>query len=187
MQEPAPAKDLTALLRSASLADDVADQIFPLVYEELRRLASSRLRGERQGHTLQTTALVHEAYLRLVDQRQAQWQGRQHFFAIAARAMRRVLIDHARRHTAGKRIDKRLLIPLEDAPNIAIEANIDVLALDQALQRLEELDENQARVVELRSFGGLTLDETAEVLGVSRSFVDREWRTAKLWMRREMS
>ncbi len=165
---------------------EVVEKVLPLVYHELARLASNKLRMERMGHTLQTGDLVHEAYLRLVDQSRAGWEGRSHFYAIAAVAMRRVLVDHARRHAAQKRIHPQLMVPLESTPEPAVEQDVDVIALDHVLVKLAELDPRQARVVELRAFVGLTLEETAEVLEISTSTVYREWRTAKLWLRREL-
>lgn len=179
-------RDITQLLQRWRTSDQVAGELLPLVYDELRRLASHRLHQERRGHTLQTTDLVHEAYLRMVNQRQANWQDRQHFFAVAAQAMRRVLVDHARRHQAEKRIGHQRLVPLDDAPDLAVELNLDVLALDQALGRLEALDPRQAQVVELRAFTGLALDDVAQVLEISPSTAWREWKTAQLWLRREM-
>lgn len=176
--------EITELLRRWNVdRKEAAEQIFLLVYAELERLASSRLRAERPGHTLQTSDLVHEAYLRLVDQSRVEWQDRKHFFAIAARAMRRVLVDHARRSLAAKRIHPNLMISLEQAVEPAKDQPVDVLALDQALEQLADLDPRQASIVELRAFVGLTQDETAEVLGVSGTTVYREWRVAKLWLR----
>jgi RNA polymerase sigma factor (TIGR02999 family) len=160
------------------------DEIFPLVYEELRALAANRLRSEPAGHTLQTTALVHEAYLRLVGKSRAQVRDRAHFFAIAAQAMRRVLIDHARRKRAGKR-DAGEVAPLAAGAALTVPDH-ELIALDRALVRLADLDARQARIVELRFFGGLTAPEAAEALGISEATVNREWRAAKLWLRREM-
>jgi RNA polymerase sigma factor (TIGR02999 family) len=179
-----PEREVTALLRDWSGGDRAAlERLMPLVYQELRRLAASYLRVERPDHTLQPTALVHEAYLRLVDQRGVNWQNRAHFFGIAAQMMRRILVDHARRRQAAKR----------DATALRLEANggeagrdPELLALDQALCGLESLDARQARIVELRFFGGLTVEETAEVAGVSPATVKREWRTARAWLAREI-
>jgi RNA polymerase sigma factor (TIGR02999 family) len=163
---------------------EVLDEIFPLVYDELRRLAASRLRGERAGHTLQTTALVHEAYLRLVGKPRALVRDRAHFFAIAAQAMRRVLIDNARRKRAGKR-DAGEAIRLEAGAAVTLPDQ-ELIALDRALDRLAELDPRQARIVELRYFGGLTAPEAAAALELSEATIHREWRAAKLWLRREI-
>jgi RNA polymerase sigma factor (TIGR02999 family) len=156
----------------------------PLVYTELRKLAASYLRVERPDHTLQPTALVHEAYLRLVDQRSVNWQNRAHFFGIAAQMMRRILVDHARRRQAAKRdgATYRLYTSEEEAT----ARDPELLALDEALSGLEALDARQARIVELRFFGGLTVEETAEVAGVSPATVKREWRTARAWLAREI-
>ena len=178
--------DITQILQRWRTSDEVASELLPMVYDELRRLASRRLRQERRGHTLQTTDLVHEAFLRMVNQREADWQDRQHFFAVAAQAMRRILVDHARRHQAEKRIGHQRLVSLDDAPDLAVEPNLDILALDQALRRLETLDPRQAQVVELRAFAGLTLEDVAQILAISQSTVWREWKTAQLWLRREM-
>ena len=181
-----PEREVTALLRDWSGGDRAAlERLMPLVYQELRRLAASYLRVERPDHTLQPTALVHEAYLRLVEQRGVSWQNRAHFFGIAAQMMRRILVDHARRRQAAKR----------DAGALRLQTSWDggesgrdpeLLALDQALCGLESLDARQARIVELRFFGGLTVEETAEVAGVSPATVKREWRTARAWLAREI-
>jgi RNA polymerase sigma factor (TIGR02999 family) len=163
------------------------DELIPLVYKELRSIAARSRRRERAGHTLQTTALVHEAYLRLVDQRQVRWQDRAHFFAIAAHWMRRILVDRARRHRAAKRGAGSDVLPLSEnivgAPSVA---RIDVLALDEALTRLAAFDPRQSRIVELLCFGGLTVDEAAEVLQISERTVHREWKVAKAWLYRAM-
>jgi len=180
--------DVTALLGDWSRGDRSAlDQLLPLVYAELRRIAARQLRNERGGHTLQPTALVHEVYLRLVDQRQGNWQNRAHFFGVAAQVMRRVLVDHARRVNAGKRGDGVPCIPVDDVQHLPSPSVMPVLALDQALCRLEQLDPDLARIVELRAFGGLTVDEAAHVLKVSPSTAKRGWRTAKAWLTRELS
>ena len=187
MAEPAP-QVVTQLLQEWSRGDQTAlDKLIPIVYDELRRQAANYMRRERPGQSLQTTALVHEAYLRLVDQRAVEWQNRNHFFAIAAHVMRRVLVDHARQHQAVKRGGTDLkLLPLDDAET-ARDENIDLVALDQALERLALLDEQQSRVVELRFFSGLSVEETAEVLNVSARTVKREWRAAKAWLLSELS
>lgn len=159
----------------------------PLVYDELRALATRSLCHERSGHTLQGTALVHEAYLKLVDQRQVRWQDRAHFFAVAAQLMRRILVDHARRHRAAKRGSGEPRLPLVEADVQAAPAPLgDWLALDRALDRLGALDERQARTVELRFFGGLTIEETAEVLQVSPATVKNDWSVARAWLYREL-
>jgi RNA polymerase sigma factor (TIGR02999 family) len=180
--------EVTGLLRRWSEGDPLAlESLMPLVYEELRALASRYLRSERPGHTLQPTALVHEAYLRLVGQNVA-WQNRAHFFGIAAQMMRRVLVDHARRKKAGKRDAGALHVELKaaDAGEEAFDRDAELLAVDRALERLESLDPRQARIVELRFFGGLTVEETAEVAGISSATVKREFRTARAWLRHEL-
>jgi RNA polymerase sigma factor (TIGR02999 family) len=183
----ASARSVTALLIDWSRGDATAlDQLLPLVYGELRRIAARQLKGERVNHTLQPTALVHEVYLRLVDQRQVDWQDRAHFLGVAAQTMRRVLVDHARRHGAGKRGDGVQCVSLDDAKEIAASQEMPLLALDHALGRLEMVDPDLARIVELRAFGGLTIDEAAHVLEVSPSTAKREWRTAKAWLNREI-
>ncbi len=166
---------------------DAIDQLLPRIYAELRRLASSYLRRERPDHTLQPTALVHEAFIKLVDQRAVRWQNRAHFFGIAAQAMRRILVDHARAHAADKRGSGQRPVSLDEA-SIAIGApDVDLIALDEVLTRLAALDPQQSRVVELRFFGGLTLDETAEVLNISPATVGREWTLAKAWLYAELT
>jgi RNA polymerase sigma-70 factor, ECF subfamily len=180
--------DVTALLGDWSRGDRCAlDRLLPLVYAELRRIAARQLRQERAGHTLQPTALVHEAYLRLVEQRAVNWQHRAHFFGVAARVMRRILVDHARRQAARKRGDGAQQVPLEDVAKTAAATPIPVLALDHALGRLEQLDRDLALIVELRAFSGLTIDEAAHVLKVSPSTAKRDWRTAKAWLSRELA
>ena len=185
---PNSQESVTELLaRARDGSGDAMDRLMPLVYDELRAIAHRQLRGERTQHTLSTTALVHEAYLKLVDQRRVNWQDRTHFFAVAARVMRRVLVDYARRRGAKKREGVRMEIPIEDAM-IAIEDQADMLLeLDEALTRLSERDERLARVVELRFFAGLTEDETAEVLGVSPRTVRYDWIKAKGWLYRELN
>jgi RNA polymerase sigma factor (TIGR02999 family) len=180
--------EVTRLLADASRGNPQAlSQLMPLIYEELRAIAARHLRSERPDHTLQTTGLVHEAYLRLVDQNQT-WQNRSHFFAIAAMAMRRVLVDHARASQAAKRGGPNTVLPLEEALVVGTDDSWpDLLDLDGALSRLAELDPRMARLVELRFFGGLTVDETAELLEISPRTVKREWRTARAWLRREIS
>ena len=163
------------------------DALMPLVYDELRRQAARYLRREQAGHSLQTTALIHEAYVRLVDQRNVQWQNRAHFFGIAAQMMRRILVDHARTKKRVKRGGSNIRISLGDA-DIAVKGQeIDIVALDAALERLAAIDEQQSRVVELRFFSGLTVEETAEVMGISKATVKRDWSMAKAWLHRELS
>ncbi len=181
------AGDVTALLDDWGRGDRRAlDRLLPLVYGELRRIAARQLRRERAGHTLQPTALVHEAYLRLVEQRNVEWQNRAHVFGVAAGVIRRVLVDHARRHAATKRGSAAQRVPLEDVAGTATALEIPILALDQALIRLERLDPGLAQIIELRAFSGLTIDEAAHVLQVSPSTAKREWRTAKAWLTREL-
>jgi len=178
-----PRVEVTRLLQQWSVGRSAAlDELLPAIYDELRRLATAYLRRERPDHTLQATALVHEAFLKLVDQRSVQWQNRAHFFGIAAQAMRRILVDHARAHVASKRGSGQRPLSLDEAVVVGPGIDVDVLALDEALTRLAELDPQQARVVELRFFGGLTMDETAEVLHISPATVGREWTLAKAWL-----
>ena len=189
----APAADdpeITELLQAMSGGDAQAlGRLVPRVYEHLRRLARQRLAGERAGHTLDTTGLVHEAYLRLTGAGRVEWKDRGHFFAIAARLMRRILIDHARHRTRHKRGGNAVpeeLDPSIPTPPLAVDA-VEVLDLDRALTRLEALDPDQACIVELRFFGGLTVEETAAALAVSPATVKREWAIAKGWLHRELS
>ncbi len=182
-----PDQGVTGLLQAWGGGDHAAlDQLVPIVYEELHRQAQRYLRRESPGHTLQTTALVHEAYLRLVDQRQARWQNRAQFFGVAAQLMRRILVDHARRHQAAKRGGSAIQVPLDEGGVAAVESDVDLVALDDALTRLAGLDPQQARVVELRYFTGLGIEETAEALGISPATVKREWAMARAWLRREL-
>jgi RNA polymerase sigma factor (TIGR02999 family) len=161
----------------------VVNDIFPLIYEELKRIAGNYLRNERGNHTLQPTALVHEAYLKLVDHTRMNWQNRAHFIGMAATLMRQILIDHARRHRAGKRGGENENLPLEESIVIVSgEKSFDLIALDEALKNLAKFDEFKSRLVELRYFGGLSVEETAEVLGVSEITVKRHWRLAKAWL-----
>jgi RNA polymerase sigma factor (TIGR02999 family) len=162
------------------------DELMPLVYDELRRLAQQYLSGERGGHTLQTTALVHEAYLRLVDQKSVNWQNRAQFFGIAAQMMRRILINHARERNAQKRQGYATKISLDDAVGLFEKRELDLVALDEALNELATLDPQQTQIVELRFFGGLTIEEVAEVAGISPATTKREWDSAKLWLRRRL-
>lgn len=179
--------EVTQLLQQWSNGQQQAlDQLLPQIHGELRKLAASYLRRERPDHTLQPTALVNEAFLKLVDQRAARWQNRAHFFGIAAQAMRRILVDHARAVSASKRGGEWRKVPLEDASLMGPVRDIDLLALDEALTRLAALDSQQSRVVELRFFGGLTLEETAEVMRLSPATIGREWRMAKAWLSAEL-
>ncbi|MGE3108133.1 MAG: sigma-70 family RNA polymerase sigma factor [Phycisphaerales bacterium] len=180
--------DITQLLMRASDGEERAvDVLLPVVYDELRRIAERCLRRERPDHTLQTTALVHEAYMKLVDQRQTQWQNRAHFYAIAAQAMRRILVNHAKGVNRVKRGGKRARVPLDDSLAVAPEPDIDLVALDEALARLAAIDARKSRLVELRFFGGMSIEETAEVLGVAPATVKRDWNFARAWLYRELS
>jgi RNA polymerase sigma-70 factor, ECF subfamily len=176
--------EVTSLLQDCSDGNrDALDKLLPLVYNELRRLAHSYLSHERPDHTLQTTALVHEAYLKLIDQRSVNWQNRAQFFAISAQAMRRILLDNARRHTAAKRGSGGQKISLDEVATLSGDsANESLIALDLALQKLETIDAAQSKIVELRYFGGLTIEETAEVLKISPSSIQREWTVARAWL-----
>ncbi len=187
MPTPEPQR-LTELLVAWSDGDQKAlNDLFPLVYDELRQLARRHMRRERRGHTLRTTALVNDAYLRLVDQRQVRWQNRAHFFAIAAQMMRRILVDHARAKRYEKRGGGAAHVPLEEAAVIAQGKEAEIIALDEALVALAEIDPRRARVVELRYFGGLSNEEIAEVLKVSPNTVTRDWNMARAWLYQELS
>jgi RNA polymerase sigma-70 factor (ECF subfamily) len=178
---------VTALLQEWSRGDRGAlEKLTPIVYEELRRIAAGYMQKERRGHTLQPTALVNEAYVRLIGQNRVSWQNRAHFFGIAAELMRRILIDYARRRQADKRGADRIRVATDVEIAGSKDLDFDMLAIDGALSRLERLDAPQARIVELRFFGGLTVEETAKVAGVSTATVKREWRTARAWLRREV-
>ena len=184
----ASSQGVTQLLEKWGEGDqDALEQLLPLVYDELHRLAEAYLRRERGDHTLQPTALVNEAYLRLIDQRNARWQNRAQFFGVAAQLMRRILVDHARAHHAAKRGGTRDDLSLSHALNFGKKPDTDLLALHDALNQLAEIDPEQSRVVELRFFGGLTIAETAEVMQTSHATVEREWKMARAWLRREMS
>jgi RNA polymerase sigma factor (TIGR02999 family) len=180
-------RDVTALLNRWQQGESTAlDRLMPLVYNELRRIAARYLHSERSGHTLQTTALVHEAYLRLIDETHIQWQGRAHFFGVAATLIRNILVDHARANKALKRGGGAQKVSLDEA--IAVAGNeVDVLAVDDALSELVKIDAQQAKIVELRFFSGLTIEVTAEVLGISVSTVKRDWVLAKTWIYRTLS
>lgn len=180
--------EITQLLRQSSEGDtDAMDRLVPVVYDELRALAASYLRRERPDHTLQPTALANEAYVRLVDQRVVQWNNRSHFFGIAAQLMRRILVDHARAHSAGKRGGHAQRVPLDEAVAWTTPRDVDLIALDEALTHLSQHDARKAKVVELRFFGGMSVDETAEVLGVAAVTVMRDWTMAKAYLLREMT
>lgn len=181
-------KEITQLLIAWNQGDQRArDELMPLIYNELRRLARGHLRRERANHTLQPTALVHEAFLRLIDQSKVNWQNRAHFFGAAARLMRQILINHAEARRATKRGGEAERISLNDVDHFAVEQDLDLIALDEALKNLERIDPPQSRIVELRYFSGLTIEEIAEVMGVSPATVKREWSTARAWLRRELS
>jgi RNA polymerase sigma-70 factor (ECF subfamily) len=179
---------ITQLLVAWGEGDRAAlDQLVPLVNSELRRLARSYMRGERQNHTLQTTALVNEAYLRLVDQKHVRWQNRAHFLAIAAQSMRRILVDHARRRQYQKRGAGVMQVTLAEAESLSNERGPDLVALDEALSELAKMDARRSQVVELRFFGGLSIEETAEALKVSPTTVERDWTIAKAWLHKELA
>ena len=180
--------EVTRILNEWSDGDaNAPERLMPFVYDELRRRARSYLARERNSHTLQPTALVHEAYLRLIDQTRINWQNRAHFFALAANTMRRVLIDHARAHTTGKRGGAAVRLSIEDVQIPLEQRAADLVALDEALEELAKFDERKSKIVEMRFFGGLTDEEIAEVLGVSSRTVLRDWKTARLWLYRELS
>ncbi len=183
-----PPMQVTQLLQGWREGDSKAlDALLPLVYKELRRLAHFQLRNERADHTLQSSALVHEAYLRLVGVNPPRWESRTHFFAIAAQLMRQILVDYARRHRAAKRGGKVCIVSLLDAMVMPRQTDIDVIALDDALQTLTKIDERQGRVVELRFFAGLSLEEISRALNVGPATVQRDWTAARAWLYREMS
>lgn len=184
-----PPQDVTRLLKDWSNGDTSAlEALMPLVYDELHRLASRYLSRERPDHTLQSTALVHEAYLRLISQRDVHWQNRSHFFGVAAQMIRRILVDHARAHQAAKRGSGAVKLSLDEAlASPENQPDLDLLALDDALNRLAEIDPQQGRIVELRYFAGLSIDETAEVLHISPATVKRDWVMAKAWLFREIT
>jgi RNA polymerase sigma-70 factor, ECF subfamily len=185
----AESPNITQLLREwGDGQPEAMDQLLPLIYSELHRQAAAYMRRERQSHTLQTTALVHEAFLKLVDQREVEWKNRGHFFAIAAQAMRRILVDHAKNRNREKRGGPGDNLPLEEALLAAVdETNVDIVALDEALSRLAKFDPQQERIVELRYFAGLSLEETAAALNISRATAARDWAVAKAWLHRELT
>ncbi len=180
--------EVTRALRDLTAGDAAAaDRLLPLVYDRLRALARRHLERERPDHTLQATALVHEAYLKLFDQKDVDWRGKTHFFAIGARAIRRILVDHARTRTRGKRGGGARRLCLDEGAVLSPERDDDVIALEEALGRLEQQDPRQARIVELRFYGGLNVAEVAEVLGVSKRTVEADWTMLRAWLRRELS
>jgi RNA polymerase sigma-70 factor, ECF subfamily len=185
MESPSP--DVTVLLLELTRGNqEAASKLMPLVYNELRRLARGYMRRERPDHTLQATAPVHEAYLKLVKQRSVDWQGRSHFFGIAAQLMRRILIDHARGHLREKRGGAQEVLPLDEALVFSPRQSAELVRLDEALERLAKLDPRQSKIVELRFFGGLSVEETAGFLGISPETVKRDWSMAKAWLRSEL-
>ncbi|HVT57416.1 MAG TPA: sigma-70 family RNA polymerase sigma factor [Thermoanaerobaculia bacterium] len=185
---PAPSAEVTELLHRWQRGDQAAlEQLLPMIYGELRRLARRYLRRERPGHTLEATGLVHEVYLRLVGAGDRHWNDRVHFYAVAAQMMRRVLVDHARGRDAAKRGGSILKISLDEARDPAVESAADLVALDDALKSLETIDPRKSRIIELRFFGGLTLEETASVLGISTPTVVKETRLARAWLHREIA
>ena len=188
-QSPDRTPEITRWLHEwSSGKENALDVLIPVVYAELHRQASNYLRRERVGHTLQATALINEAYLKLIDQRDVNWQNRAHFFGIAAQAMRRILVDHARARHRNKRGGDAENLPLEAADFATSgDGSVDLIELDEALTRLALLDERQARIVELRFFSGLNVEETAEALGISKATVKNEWRTAKAWLFQELN
>jgi RNA polymerase sigma factor (TIGR02999 family) len=182
-----PGHDVTMLLQAWSAGDAGArDLLMPLVYQELRRQAAGSLRRERRGQTLQPTALVHEVYLRLVDQRKALWQNRAQFFAVASQMMRRILVDRARAHQMAKRSGQWTRVTLDEAVKVTSPVDVDVLDLDTALTRLAQFDPRKSQIAEHRFFGGLSLEEAAEVVGVSRATVERDWQAARAWLFKEL-
>jgi len=179
--------EITRLLLAWSDGDSAAlGRLTPLIQAELHRLAQRCMARESPGHTLQATALVNEAYLKLIDQRRARWHNRAHFFAVSAQLMRRILVDHARRRRFQKRGGSAVRVSLDEAGTVAAETSADIVDLDDALEALTRIDPRQARVVELRFFGGLSVEETAEFLGISPKTVQRDWKIAKLWLLREL-
>jgi RNA polymerase sigma factor (TIGR02999 family) len=187
VEPPSAARITELLLAWREGQEEALGLLMPLIYQELKQLARGYLRDERPDHTLQPTALIHEAYLRLADQRLPQWQNRAHFYGIAARVMRQILVDHARRHQASKRGSDQQRVPLDEAIAFTADRAADLVALDEALQELASFDERKCRVIELRYFGGLSLEETAEALAISVATVGRELRLASAWLHRRMS
>ncbi|TAM82095.1 MAG: sigma-70 family RNA polymerase sigma factor [Acidobacteria bacterium] len=188
MQQEAPTNEVTLLLRAWGDGDaEALERLAPLVYQELHRIARGYMGRERPDHTLQTTALINEAYVRLVDVRRVNWQDRAHFFAVCARAMRRILVDHARSRGYQKRGGGNLRVQFEEASGIAWSPDPDLLQLDEALNRLSALDPRKGSVIEMRFFGGLSVEETAEALKISPETVMRDWKLARAWLYRELS
>lgn len=186
MGRPEP-EGVTRMLLNWGQGDQAAlERLIPLVYDELRRLAHRYMQRERAGHTLQTTALVNEAYLRLVDQRKANFKNRAHFFAICANIMRRILVDYARSRRYRKREGEARKVSLEEAAALSSERAAEVLAVDEALGKLASIDPRKSQIIELRFFGGLTIEETAEVIGASHATIEREWNMARAWLYREI-
>jgi len=186
--DEASPNEITEQLIAWSKGDEAAlEKLIPAVYQELRRMADHYLRGEDSGHSLQPTALVHEAYLRLIDQTKVEWHNRAHFFGVAAQMMRRILIDHAKAKHRVKRGGSAVRVELDENANFTHERAAELLALDDALHALASLDERKSRIVELRYFGGLTVEETAQVLGISDKTVMRDWNLAKAWLYRELT
>ncbi len=185
---PSSPKEVTQLLADwRGGSHQALEELMPLVYQELHRLADHYLRRERVGHTLQATALINEAYLRIINQEAVNWQNRAHFFGVAAQMMRRILVDHARSHLYAKRGGGAQKLTINEALDVPQqERDLDLVALDDALQRLEQIDPQQSKIIELRFFGGLTIEETAEVLGISPATIKREWNWAKAWLYREL-
>jgi RNA polymerase sigma factor (TIGR02999 family) len=185
---PVPPAEVTELLRRWSGGDVAArESLVPLVYDELRRLARYYLASQRSDHTLQSTAIVHEAYLRLAGRDNVHWENRSHFFAVAAQLMRRILVDHARKRNAAKRGGAHLTLLVDETVEPSSQRELDLVALDDALKALAELDERQSRIVELRFFGGLSIDDTSRILDISPATVKREWSTARAWLHEEIS
>ena len=180
--------EVTQLLKDWNNGDRAAlDKLISIIYKELRRLAAARLKSERPGHSLQATALVHEAFLRLTEWNNIRWQNRAHFLSVASQLMRNILVDHARKHGASKRGGDAYKLAFDEVDNLADTRELDLVALDDALMSLANVDPQQSRIVEMRYFGGLTFEEIAEVLGVSPATVSREWTLAKVWLLRELS
>jgi len=181
-------EDITGLLLDWGSGNRQAlDKLTPLVYHELRHLAARQLRGERPDHTLQSTALVHEAYLKLIDQHRVQWQDRDHFFAVAAQVIRHILVSHARARNASKRGGGKTMLAFDESLGVADRRELDLIALEDALQALSQVDPQQGRIVELRFFGGLSIEGTASVLGISPATVKRDWNVARAWLYRQLS
>lgn len=186
MTSPAE-KDVTTLLLEWSQGSQAAlEQVTPLIYDQLRLLAARQLRRERPGHTLQSTALVHEAYLKLIDQQRVQWHDREHFFAVASQMIRRILVSYARSRNSIKRGRGRTMLTFNDVSSPGATSEIDLIALDDALERLSRLDPQQGRIIELRFFGGVSIQGTANLLGISTATVNRDWKLARAWLHREL-